>query len=68
MKHWELLQIIMFMIRFKVMVLVIGALAIVLIDSKKEEKRERSFIGWIQVTDENGNGTREWIPANNQER
>ena len=58
----------MFMIMFKVMVLVIGALAIVLIDSKKEEKRERSFIGWIQVTDENGNGTREWIPANNQER
>ena len=58
----------MFMIMFKVMVLVIGALAIVLIDSKKEEKRERSFIGWIQVTDENGNGTREWIPANNQSR
>ena len=58
----------MIMIMFKVMVLVIGALAIVLIDSKKEEKRERSFIGWIQVTDENGNGTREWIPANNQER
>ena len=58
----------MFMTMFKVMVLVIGALAIVLIDSKKEEKRERSFIGWIQVTDENGNGTREWIPANNQER
>lgn len=58
----------MFMIMFKLMVLVIGALAIVLIDSKKEEKRERSFIGWIQVTDENGNGTREWIPANNQER
>lgn len=58
----------MFMIMFKVMVLVIGALAIVLIDSKKEEKRERSFIGWIQVTDENGNGTREWIPANNQAR
>lgn len=58
----------MFMIIFKVMVLVIGALAIVLIDSKKEEKRERSFIGWIQVTDENGNGTREWIPANNQAR
>ena len=58
----------MFMIMFKVMVLVIGALAIVLIDSKKEEKRERSFIGWIQITDENGNGTREWIPANNQER
>ena len=58
----------MFMIMFKVMVLVIGALAIVLIDSKKEEIRERSFIGWIQVTDENGNGTREWIPANNQER
>lgn len=58
----------MFMIMFKLMVLVIGALTIVLIDSKKEEKRERSFIGWIQVTDENGNGTREWIPANNQER
>lgn len=58
----------MFMIMFKVMVLVIGALAIVAIDSKKEEKRERSFIGWIQVTDENGNGTREWIPANNQAR
>lgn len=58
----------MFMIMFKIMVLVIGALAIVLIDSKKEEKRERSFIGWIQVTDENGNGTREWIPANNQAR
>ena len=58
----------MFMIMFKVMVLVIGALAIVLIDSKKEEKRERSFIGWIQVTDENGNGTREWIPASNQAR
>ena len=58
----------MFTTMFKVMVLVIGALAIVLIDSKKEEKRERSFIGWIQVTDENGNGTREWIPANNQER
>lgn len=58
----------MFMIMFKVMVLVIGALAIVLIDSKKEEKRERSFIGWIQVTDENGNGTREWIPADNQAR
>lgn len=58
----------MFMIMFKLMVLVIGALAIVLIDSKKEEKRERSFIGWIQVTDENGNGTREWIPANNQAR
>ena len=58
----------MFMIMFKLMVLVIGALAIVLINSKKEEKRERSFIGWIQVTDENGNGTREWIPANNQER
>ena len=58
----------MFMIMFKVMVLVIGALTIVLIDSKKEEKRERSFIGWIQVTDENGNGTREWIPANNQAR
>ena len=58
----------MFMIMFKIMVLVIGALAIVLIDSKKEEKRERSFIGWIQVTDENGNATREWIPANNQAR
>ena len=58
----------MFTIMFKVMVLVIGALAIVAIDSKKEEKRERSFIGWIQVTDENGNGTREWIPANNQAR
>ena len=58
----------MFIIMFKIMVLVIGALAIVLIDSKKEEKRERSFIGWIQVTDENGNGTREWIPANNQAR
>ena len=58
----------MFMTMFKVMVLVIGALAIVLIDSKKEEKRERSFIGWIQVTDENGNGTREWIPADNQAR
>ena len=58
----------MFMIMFKVMVLVIGALAIVAIDSKKEEKRERSFIGWIQVTDENGNGTREWIHANNQAR
>ena len=58
----------MFMIMFKVMVLVIGALAIVAIDSKKEEKRENSFIGWIQVTDENGNGTREWIPANNQAR
>lgn len=58
----------MFMIMFKLMVLVIGALAIVLIDSKKEEKRERSFIGWIQVTDENGNGTREWIPANDQAR
>ena len=58
----------MFMIMFKVMVLVIGALAIVLIDSKKEEKRERSFIGWIQVTDENGNGTHEWIPADNQAR
>lgn len=58
----------MFMIMFKIMVLVIGALAIVLIDSKKEEKRERSFIGWIQVTDENGNGTREWIPANDQAR
>lgn len=58
----------MFMIMFKLMVLVIGALAIVLIDSKKEEKRERSFIGWVQVTDENGNGTREWIPANNQAR
>lgn len=58
----------MFMIMFKLMVLVIGALAIVLIDSKKEEKRERSFIGWIQITDENGNGTREWIPANNQAR
>lgn len=56
------------MFMFKLMVLVIGALAIVLIDSKKEEKRERSFIGWIQITDENGNGTREWIPANNQER
>lgn len=58
----------MFMIMFKLMVLVIGALAIVLIDSKKEEKRERLFIGWIQVTDENGNGTREWIPANDQAR
>lgn len=58
----------MFMIMFKLMVLVIGALAIALIDSKKEEKRERSFIGWVQVTDENGNGTREWIPANNQAR
>ena len=58
----------MFMIMFKLMVLVIGALAIVLIDSKKEEKRERSFNGWIQVTDENGNGTREWIPANNEAR
>ena len=58
----------MFMNMFKVMVLVIGALAIVLIDSKKEEKRERSFTGWTQVTDENGNGTREWIPANNQAR
>ena len=58
----------MFMVMFKLMALVIGALAIVLIDSKKEEKRERSFIGWVQVTDENGNGTREWIPANNQAR
>ena len=56
------------MIMFKLMVVVIGALAIVLIDSEKEEKRERSFIGWIQVTDENGNGTREWIPANDQAR
>ena len=53
---------------FNVMVLVIGALAIVAIDVKMEKKRENSFIGWIQVIDENGNGTREWIPANNQER
>ena len=53
---------------FNVMVLVIGALAIVAIDVKMEKKRENSFIGWIQVTDENGNGTREWIPADNQAR
>lgn len=62
----------MFMIIFKaifnVMVLVIGALAIVAIDVKTEKKHENSFIGWIQVTDENGNSTREWIPDNNQAR
>ena len=53
---------------FNVMVLVIGALAIVAIDAKMEKNRENSFIGWIQVTDENGNSTNEWIPADNQVR
>lgn len=59
---------IIFKVIFNVMVLVIGALAIVAIDVKMEKNRENSFIGWIQVTDENGNGTHEWIPADNQVR
>ena len=56
------------MFMFKIMVLVMGALAVLVMDIRKDARREKSFIGWTQVIDKTGKPTCVWEPEENSTR
>ena len=56
------------MFMFKIMVLVMGALAVLVMDIRKDTRRENSFIGWTQVIDKSGKPTCVWEPEENSTR
>ena len=56
------------MFMFKIMVLVMGALAVLVMDIRKDARRENSFIGWTQVIDKAGKPTCVWEPEENSTR